>query len=76
MLKLENWTDVERTPLCTTVFHTSADTLNRSKHKQVVQLVSSSCMLAVCKPTLHISPPAVLDSALDVQACPGTERHY
>lgn len=73
MLKLEDLTDVERTPLRTTV---CKDALDCSKQKQVVQLVSSSCTLAVCRPTLHISPPAVLDSALDVQACPGTEQHY
>lgn len=45
------------------------DTLNR-KDKQVAQLVTSSCVLTVCKPTRFISPPIVLDCVLHMQACP------
>lgn len=43
------------------VLHWCRDTIKCSKNKQVVQLLSSFCVLAVCKQTLCISPPTVLD---------------
>lgn len=45
------------------------DALNCSEHKQEVHLVSSPCVLAVCKQTPCTWPPTVLD-CIPVQACP------
>lgn len=50
------------------VLHWCRDTMNCGKSTQAVQLLSSFCVLAVCKQTLCISPPTVLYICMRVQA--------
>lgn len=66
--------DKESFSVCGCALQQCRDTLNCSKHTEAKRLVSSSCVLVVCKPTLCMSPPTVLDYVLHIWACPGKER--
>lgn len=55
------------------VLHWCRDTINCSKSKQVVQLLSSFCVLAVCKQIVHIATYFI---ELHMYACAGTEQQY